>query len=499
MSTQLSYLITLAFLVSGALASRELRAVNLSNPVALLSTTPDCAPLDLAGIQAFIATRGTATDAFEELSEKLSCKLTRLTESAIAGNKLAEASLRIVYQLWRLAFKPEQWRKPDFAGSNGATDRFQLWLSNLQTILSINNSTLGYKASLNAFADMSWSEFRASMLMHGLQPTLADFAGFDMRRRSRSLLMAATVYTDESPSPTEDSSSPSPVEESPVASPAPVEDAPADVATIDDAPVEDTPAPAPPVPAYPDAVDWVAAGKVTPVGFQGQCAASWVFASVGALESKLLINTAAATGVNLSEQEMLDCVTPHLGYNLKNANCSGGYMADVFAFTAANSTATESLYPYTGKNVTGCKASMLAGLVKQRPQGVVKTGAAAPGYLRVPQGRTGMLKAIAQQPVAAYMAIDPTFQFYSSGVYVGGALAPVIMLDRKLSYTICSAADMSHAVLLVGYNATAAMPFMTFKNSWGSSWGRAGYGQVFMAPDFMGTCGIYSVSAPAWK
>ncbi len=110
-------------------------------------------------------------------------------------------------------------------------------------------------------------------------------------------------------------------------------------------------------------------------------------------------------------------MTPHLGYNLKNANCSGGYMADVFAFTAANGTATESLYPYTGKNVTGCKAAMLAGLVKQRPQGLVKTGAAAPGYLRVPQGRTGMLKAIAQRPVAAYMAIDPTFQV---GGWVGG-------------------------------------------------------------------------------
>ena len=87
-------------------------------------------------------------------------------------------------------------------------------------------------------------------------------------------------------------------------------------------------------------------------------------------------------------------------------------------------------------------------------------------------------------------------QFYSSGVYVGGALAPIITLDRKLSYTICSAADMSHAILLVGYNATAATPFMTFKNSWGTSWGSAGYGQVLMAPDFMGTCGIYSVSGP---
>ena len=138
-----------------------------------------------------------------------------------------------------------------------------------------------------------------------------------------------------------------------------------------------------------------------------------------------------------------DCVTPHLGYNLKNANCSGGYMADVFAFAAANGTATESLYPYTGKNVTGCKASMLAGGLKQRPQGLVKTGAAAPGYLRVPQGRTGMLKAIAQQPVAAYMAIDPTFQVSGFG-WVGGAVGAWCSGEKALESTRCCQVDTAY-------------------------------------------------------
>ncbi len=38
-----------------------------------------------------------------------------------------------------------------------------------------------------------------------------------------------------------------------------------------------------------------------------QCGASWAFAAVGALESKLLINTANATGadLDLSEQQIL--------------------------------------------------------------------------------------------------------------------------------------------------------------------------------------------------
>jgi hypothetical protein len=64
---------------------------------------------------------------------------------------------------------------------------------------------------------------------------------------------------------------------------------------------------------------------------------------------------------------MQDCVSPKLGYDLTMGNCSGGYVADVFTFAASNGSVTERLYPYTAKNETGCKASMVAGLLKQRP------------------------------------------------------------------------------------------------------------------------------------
>ncbi len=62
-----------------------------------------------------------------------------------AGDAKAVATIKVLYQLWRLAFKPEQWRKPVAGFPNGTQERFEIFLTNLQTICSINNSTLPYK------------------------------------------------------------------------------------------------------------------------------------------------------------------------------------------------------------------------------------------------------------------------------------------------------------------------------------------------------------------
>ncbi|KAL0694530.1 hypothetical protein Bca4012_061710 [Brassica carinata] len=64
------------------------------------------------------------------------------------------------------------------------------------------------------------------------------------------------------------------------------------------------------VPAkVPDSVDWRKKGAVTDVKDQGNCGASWAFAATGAMEG---INQ-IATGelISLSEQELIDCDKSH--------------------------------------------------------------------------------------------------------------------------------------------------------------------------------------------
>lgn len=51
----------------------------------------------------------------------------------------------MLYDLWRLTYKPEQWRRPLAREGNGSSARFDTWLTNLQTILSVNAAQLPYK------------------------------------------------------------------------------------------------------------------------------------------------------------------------------------------------------------------------------------------------------------------------------------------------------------------------------------------------------------------
>ena len=61
-----------------------------------------------------------------------------------------------------------------------------------------------------------------------------------------------------------------------------------------------------PAPAYPAAISWLAAGKVLPAtGFQAECASSWAFATAAALESSLLIAAATNTTAPLSAQHIM--------------------------------------------------------------------------------------------------------------------------------------------------------------------------------------------------
>lgn len=76
-------------------------------------------------------------------------------------------------------------------------------------------------------------------------------------------------------------------------------------------------------------IDWLAAGKVSPVGTQGQCGSSWAFSSTGAIESLYMIEKGVKE-IDLSEQDLMDCT-----HDYGNVGCyGGGMMSNCFRYVS---------------------------------------------------------------------------------------------------------------------------------------------------------------------
>jgi len=216
-------------------------------------------------------------------------------------------------------------------------------------------------------------------------------------------------------------------------------------------------------PAIPLAatVDWRTSGAVTGIKDQGQCGSCWSFSSTGAIEGIYKLKTGKL--VSLSEQNLMDCSTSY-----GNQGCNGGLMTSAFKYVQANKGVdTESYYPYTAKAGT-CHFS------------TANIGATIAGYKTVTAGsESALLTAINTQPVS--VAIDAShnsFQLYKSGTYYEPA---------------CSSSRLDHGVLAIGYGSDSTGDYFLVKNSWGTSWGIAGY--IQMARGRNNNCGIATQAA----
>jgi hypothetical protein len=195
----------------------------------------------------------------------------------------------------------------------------------------------------------------------------------------------------------------------------------------------------------PDEVDWVTKGAVTSVKNQESCGSCWTFSAAGALEGAYAIAGHRLT--DFSEQNIVDCDTTG-----QDSGCNGGLMDSAFEWIQDNGgLCTEDAYPYDA--VQGQCVSADCQTVR---------GSAVTKVTDVqPYSAPSLRAAVAKQPVAVAIEADQRdFQLYSSGVMSGSCGQ---MLD--------------HGVLLVGYGTDedSGDAFWKVKNSWGDTWGEAGY------------------------
>jgi C1A family cysteine protease len=186
-------------------------------------------------------------------------------------------------------------------------------------------------------------------------------------------------------------------------------------------------------------VDWVQAGAVTPIKNQEDCGSCWAFSTTGALEGCTKVDDSVLQ--SMSEQELVDCDGTCYG-------CDGCWPYVAMEWVIQNGgLCLESAYPYKGYD-SNCEKSQCS------------SKSTFGSYHQIASGsESGLQSGVHIVPVS--IAVDANCQAFM--YYDGGLLT-----------TSCGQ-QLDHAILAVGYGTYGGQPAWRVKNSWGTSWGDAGY------------------------
>ncbi|KAK3921726.1 Cathepsin O [Frankliniella fusca] len=210
------------------------------------------------------------------------------------------------------------------------------------------------------------------------------------------------------------------------------------------------------VDGLPDLVDWRSKGVVGAVRNQKTCGACWAFSTVETIESMAAMKTGSVQV--LSVQEIIDCA------GNGNLGCNGGDTCSLLDWLVYNNVAIEpeKQYPLNWKT-NACQ-------LKGTQEGVRVASNYTCSYL---VGREDALVALIANHGPVVVAVNAlTWQHYLGGVvqfHCDGAPEHI-----------------NHAVQIVGYDRTAAIPHYIVRNSWGTAFGDNGYLYLAMGNNMCG-------------
>lgn len=203
-------------------------------------------------------------------------------------------------------------------------------------------------------------------------------------------------------------------------------------------------------PATIDWRSWQGQNFVTPVKDQGNCGSCWAFATVGALESYILIkDNQPGVDENRAEEILLSCS--------KAGGCDGGYPGRASEYIRSTGLPPESYFVYTATSsddsCSGAGTGWQINNYKIAAWSYVTTTSVS---------ITAIKNALAHGPLVTSMDVYDDFFSYRTGIY---------------EYATGSLSG-GHAVLIVGYVDDPLVNgggYFIVKNSWGTGWGEGGY------------------------
>jgi hypothetical protein len=218
----------------------------------------------------------------------------------------------------------------------------------------------------------------------------------------------------------------------------------------------------------PSRWDWREHNGTTPVKNQGQCGSCWAFATVGTMESAILIDGGGTA--NISEQHLVSC-------NTEGSGCGGGYISFPYYMDRIDQcnligTVQEACFPYTARDDPCICCSC------NRIHKLISWGYIAGNWGTIPSNE--QIKDYVYNNSPIFAAVD---------VHNWDLLSSVGGLVKEQNY-VNDYQGVNHAIVIVGWDDNfhgSGQGAWIIKNSWGTSWGDGGYGYVEYGTGQIGT------------